>query len=381
MAKNLVVCCDGTSNQFSVARTNVAKLCLTLVQQPEVQEVYYHPGLGTMEPPGALTDIAAWVTRTLGLAIGYGLPADIRDAYVFVMNHFEPGDHLYIFGFSRGAYTARALASLLHMYGLLRSGNEALVPYAIRMMLAVNRLSDRKDEKSRAEFAEIKELAAEFKRSFSIICKPWFVGVWDTVNSVGLVSQSFHIPFTANNPDIETGRHALSIDERRGFFRQSEWYPHDPDPGPKDIKQVWFPGNHSDVGGGFPEKEAGLSKCALKWMICEAFKKGLLFDEDRLQEMFGRPPSHYVPEDPKGPLHDSMNWLWGITEFIPKKRFDPPSKSWRYQANLFRLRVLPEGAMIHDAAFLRGGDYIASRRNLPKHYVRVHTECDPSLGI
>src|SRR6186997_1357535 len=119
MSKNIVLCCDGTANEFSQDRTNVVKLFYALERNPAQQVSYYHPGVGTMEAVGAITSVAKKVTKLLGLAIGYGLETDIRDAYVFLMNCFEPGDRVYLFGFSRGAYTARAVASLLHMYGLI----------------------------------------------------------------------------------------------------------------------------------------------------------------------------------------------------------------------------------------------------------------------
>jgi uncharacterized protein (DUF2235 family) len=143
MPKNIVVCCDGTANEFAQDRTNVIKLSYTLQHASGQQIVYYHPGLGTMEPADALTPFAQKTTRLLGQAIGYGLESDVRDAYVFLMNNFEPGDRVFLFGFSRGAYTVRALASLLHMYGLISSGNEPLVPYAIRMLTAIQKLDAR----------------------------------------------------------------------------------------------------------------------------------------------------------------------------------------------------------------------------------------------
>ena len=127
MPKNVVLCCDGTANEFAKDRTNVVKLFFTLVRDPAAQVAYYHPGLGTMEPPGTLTRATRIATRLAGEAFGYGLEADIRDAYVFLMNNFEEGDRVFLFGFSRGAYTARAVASLLRMYGLMAKGNEALV--------------------------------------------------------------------------------------------------------------------------------------------------------------------------------------------------------------------------------------------------------------
>jgi uncharacterized protein (DUF2235 family) len=387
MPKNLVVCCDGTSNQFSQNRTNVAKLCLTLLQESGRQEVFYHPGLGTMEPPGALTSLAIKLTKVLGLAIGYGLQNDIRDAYVFLMNHYEPGDRVFLFGFSRGAYTVRALTGLLRMYGLLRPGNEPLVPYAIRMMYGVNNLPERSGDRrvsSRMSRAaeDIWGLAKEFKRSFAVACNPAFVGLWDTVNSVGLISQSFHVPYTSSNPDIAVARHALAIDEHRGFFRPAQWFPKplpSPEHGPKDLLQVWFAGCHSDVGGGFPEAESGLSKCALEWMIGEAAAEGLLFLPGRLREMLGQGETAYVKPDPDGPLHDSLTGFWRFLEFVPKNRFDPQSKTWHYRVNLFARRQIADGAAVHEAVFARRG-YRQHCPNFPKDPKIVSNKTIPGLA-
>jgi uncharacterized protein (DUF2235 family) len=148
MPKNLVLCCDGTANEFAKDRTNVVKLFFTLDRDPARQVAYYHPGLGTMEPPGTLTRATRIATRLAGQAFGYGLEADIRDAYIFLMNNFEEGDRVFLFGFSRGAYTARAVASLLRMYGLIPRGNEALVPYAIRMLMAIHTIGDKNGRRS-----------------------------------------------------------------------------------------------------------------------------------------------------------------------------------------------------------------------------------------
>jgi uncharacterized protein (DUF2235 family) len=123
--RNVVLCCDGTANEFAVDRTNVVKLYYLLSRDREEQISYYHPGLGTMEPPGALTAAAKKVTRVLGQAVGYGLETDIKDTYVFLMNNYRAGDRVFLFGFSRGAYTVRAVASLLRMFGLLPPGNDA----------------------------------------------------------------------------------------------------------------------------------------------------------------------------------------------------------------------------------------------------------------
>jgi uncharacterized protein (DUF2235 family) len=109
MPKNIVVCCDGTANEFAANNTNVVKLYSTLDHDPTKQVTSYHPGLGTMEPAGALTTFTRRVTKLLGMAFGYGLCNDIRDAYVFLMQNYAEGDKVFLFGFSRGAYTARCV--------------------------------------------------------------------------------------------------------------------------------------------------------------------------------------------------------------------------------------------------------------------------------
>lgn len=353
--KNVVLCCDGTANEFSKNRTNVVKLFSTLEQNPETQSVYYHPGLGTMEPPGALTGPARWITRLLGQVIGYGLLADIRDAYVFLMNNFGDGDRLFMFGFSRGAYTVRAVASLLHMYGLMPKGNEPLVPYAIRMIVAHQRNSDR------SATSEYFSLAAEFKATFGSLreCKPWFVGVWDTVSSVGWIENPLRLPYTADNPDIHHGRHAIAIDERRAFFRTNLWRPahRPPESGPRDLKQVWFPGVHSDVGGGYPESESGLSKIAFKWMLDEAIAAGLNVVTERMDRVLGATGASYVKPDPTAAMHTSLTWRWWPAEFLPKKHFDWRRKEERRRMNLGRRRTIPPGSLIHRSAYQRGPGY------------------------
>jgi uncharacterized protein (DUF2235 family) len=357
MARNVVVCCDGTANEFARDRTNVVKLHCALDQDPVRQISYYHPGIGTMEPAGALTTFGRKVTRLLGKVFGYGLENDIRDAYVFLMNHFEPDDRLYLFGFSRGAYTVRAVASLLHMYGLIPRGNDALVPYAIRMLTAINKLG----AKPRTpEVNAIFDLAEEFKATFSRRkCNPRFVGVWDTVSSVGWVENPLRLPYTADNPDIEIGRHAVAVDERRAFFRTNLWRLRDKPPksGPKDLRQVWFPGVHCDVGGGYPETESGLSKIALEWMLNEAIAAGLIVDVPKMDSVLGRAAGSYAPPDPNAKMHESLTLAWRPAELIPKRHFNWQKREWERRMNLGRRRTLPPGSLIHKAAFERTGGY------------------------
>jgi uncharacterized protein (DUF2235 family) len=369
MAKNIVVCCDGTANEFARNNTNVVKLYATLQQDPATQVTYYHPGLGTMEPAGALTPWRRKTTKLLGMAIGYGLANDVRDAYVFLMERFEPGDRVFLFGFSRGAYTARAVASLLYMYGLLRPGNEALVPYAIRMMTGIERGS--RESEQRREIEEYFNLAREFKKTMSRDCRPWFVGVWDTVSSVGWISNPMKLPYISSNPEIEIGRHAIAIDERRAFFRSHLWRPAGEASrrGPLDLKQVWFPGVHCDVGGGYPEAESGLSKLALEWMLDEAEAAKLLVDDKKKAELLGKTPdSRYVVPDPRAAMHESLKGGWHAAEFLLKKHFDWKTRQERRRMNLYRRRTVPEGSLVHSAALQRGEDY---RKRLPANVTSI----------
>ena len=315
-----------------------------------------------MEAPGALTGVGKASTKLAGLAIGYGLEADVRDTYVFLMNNFVPDDRVFLLGFSRGAYTVRVVASLLHMYGLLPQGNESLVPYAIRMMTA-----DAHDR-----FL----LAKQFKDTFSIPCAPWFVGVWDTVSSVGWFDNPLKVPYTANDPDIEYGRQAIAIDEHRAFFRQNLWLqPSSPLPpavapptGPKNLKQVWFPGVHRDVGGGYAEAESSLAKVALEWMLAEANDCQVLLNKDRTDLVLGRRGGDYVLPNPAGKMHESLTPPWWPAEFVLKKHYDSKTDKTGYRMNIFRRRSIPGGSWIYDSVYLRGPDY---KPQLPLDAVRV----------
>jgi uncharacterized protein (DUF2235 family) len=369
MGKNLVVCCDGTANQVVAGDdTNVVRLCAVAVKDPR-QIVYYGPGLGTMEAQGAITWWGRFWTRVAGLAFGYGIARDIANAYVFIMAHYEQGDRLYLFGFSRGAYTARAVASLLRVYGLLRVGNEALVPYIIRELLHFDSLWRRlvdfvtrshwnlNKKRVDAKFAKAREICTVFATR---ACKPHFVGVWDTVSSVGWAFSPTRIPYTAKNDHIAIGRHALALDERRAFFIRNLWQfdPRQPAPGPHNIKEVWFAGVHCDVGGGYPEAESGLAKISFEWMVREAEAALLVVDRAALQSELGATGGGNSRPDPNAKMHNSMTWFWALAEFAPIV-----SGLSRIRVNLFRPRYVPEGALVHVSVAQRAGYH----RWLPDH--------------
>ncbi len=264
MAKNIVICCDGTGNEFGDHNSNVVKLYSALIIDGKRQVGYYHPGVGTMGAPSAHNKISEAWSVVMGLAFGAGLLANVGDAYRYLMNVYEDGDRVYLFGFSRGAYTVRALAGVIHMFGLLCPGNNGLIPYIIRLYA--------KRTRNAAGMKNTFEVADGFKFTFCRDCPLHFVGVWDTVSSVGWIWDPLKLPYTGQNPEIVNGRHAVSIDERRCYFRNNLWG--DQLPG-QSLKQVWFAGVHSDVGGSYAAAESGLSQIALEWMLCEAVPLGL----------------------------------------------------------------------------------------------------------
>ncbi|HUA61025.1 MAG TPA: DUF2235 domain-containing protein [Verrucomicrobiae bacterium] len=347
MSKNIVICCDGTGNEFrGDGNSNVVKLYSTLIIN-ETQIGYYHPGVGTMGSPTARTWIEKHWSRIKGLAFGAGLLDNVADAYRYLMDAYADGDQVFLFGFSRGSYTARVLAGVLHMYGLLCPGNEGLIPYVVQMFAGKARKA--------AGMKETLEVAENFKATFSRDCPLHFEGLWDTVSSVGWVFSPLVLPFSARNPSMRVGRHAVSIHERRCYYRQNLWGA--PFEG-QDIKQVWFAGVHSDIGGSYPEAESGLSKVTLEWMLHEAAGAGLRIDPDRAAVVLGKAPPpeawmpRYVVPDGQATMHQSLRGAWWILELMPHRYVDfrsgKPVVRWRIPLGAFRR--IPRESTIYELA-------------------------------
>lgn len=352
MSKNIVICFDGTNNQFGVdGNTNVVRLAEVAVNNPERQLIYYDPGVGTLPEPWMWSRISQTINRWWSLAFGTGLIRNVEEAYLFLMNHWEPGDRVFLFGFSRGAYSARVLAGLLHGFGLLPQGNENLVPYVLRMYGglrvgvfggAVNKDYWKLANKFRKTFA--RSLPGVNGRHFLI----HFVGLWDTVSSVGWVWNPKKYPFTSNNPSLHHVCHAIAIDERRWFFRQNQFRRGQQ---VQDLQERWFPGAHADVGGGYKEREGGLWRLAFEWIVDEAKNHGLLVDEARLAKVLSRTPT---PEHAwQEPAHESLSWKWGIAELVPKFVYQGKGKRRRVRIGNWGYRNIPAGSMISEFVLRR----------------------------
>lgn len=315
MRRQLVVCLDGTNNRFNNRPTNVVRVVRALPRQDSSVLGYYDQGVGTFGVKEALFEWQKVPSRVFGLAFGWGVDRIIQGAYDFLANNYEDSDEIYICGFSRGAYAARALAALLHAIGLVPGYQLNLFEYAWSMLLS------RDKEQGSPDF----ELQGRFKATFSRPVRIRFLGLFDTVSSVGWVYDPVIIPYTRNNPSVDQVRHAVAIDERRCFFRQNLW---DSKPSKTTtLKEVWFAGVHSDIGGGYEPTDPQLSNVALRWMICEARACGLQLDATSLAAIL-RPPVQ-VGQDRIAATHDSMNFPWKIAEWVPRLVWDYAKKRRR----------------------------------------------------
>lgn len=295
--KRLVICCDGTWNRAdNTTVSNVEKIARTIQLEPEQaagvqQMVLYLPGVGTA---GYQTD------KILGGAFGLGLTNNVLNAYRFLSINYQPGDEIFIIGFSRGAYTARSLAGMVGKVGLLT--REAMI--GGHLPEAGQRYRHRGEWPQ--EWSSPEQFRAEH-------CHPsvpiTFLGVFDTVGALGVPGvlgkrHQFH--------DVELGdavrvaRQALAVDEPRMKFEPCLWLAPPPDKPqqPGRIKQVWFEGAHSDVGGGY--EEAGLSDTALLWMAAEAQAQGLVFDCALFREQLG-PGTPVLRHDPSSALYKTID--------------------------------------------------------------------------
>ena len=301
--KRLILCCDGTWNTADQARddapcpTNVVKIAYRVAKRDGAipQIIFYDQGVGT----GNLVD------RWSGGAFGAGLEDNIHDAYRFLVANYEPGDELFLFGFSRGAFTARSIAGMIRKCGILGRAHVEHYLEAIKLY----RNPDHPDDGGPAKFRTAYSVCGNERIGIR------FIGVWDTVGALGIPLRGlrwftrgkYQFHDTELSGTVEHACHALAIDEHRAPFEPMLWI-YKPKPG-QTVEQVWFCGSHSDVGGGYPD--TGLSDITLDWMMGKARGAGLVFDGTAIR-------AHALHPDPVGRLHTSKTGLYLLTPGIDR---------------------------------------------------------------
>jgi uncharacterized protein (DUF2235 family) len=320
--KRIIICCDGTWNDRGEGTiTNVGRMAQAVLPQapasgaspPVEQLVYYHAGVGS-----------EWsiVSKLTGGALGRGLSGNVMDAYRFIVDNYSPGpdgtaeggDQVFLFGFSRGAFTARSIAGLMRKASVMKKQyshhvEEAYKIYRLRGVDPANPAS--------AGNVDGPEATA-FRRDYSWPdVQPYFLGVWDTVGSLGIPSQGwgprrlarsrwgFHDQRLSRR--VPYAYHALAIDEQRRAFQPTLWEVQ-PD-GNQKVEQRWFAGVHSDIGGGY--QQTGLSDIAFTWMRAAAAAAGLAFDP-QFGDGAADPRRIKVAPDPRGRIHDSMSFIFRV---------------------------------------------------------------------
>jgi uncharacterized protein (DUF2235 family) len=317
MSRRLVVFCDGTWNSADrPAVTNVCKLRSAVVESAD-QVVKYEPGVGTK-----------WGERIRGGAFGYGLSRNVRDCYAWLVDHYKPGDELWFFGFSRGAFTARSLAGLVRNSGILLPEHSNMVKDAYKLYRS-----------RKPGDAPWEEAATAWRARHSYpLPRITFIGVWDTVGALGIPTYRFQLPGiskrwtfhdTTLSSYVDNAYHAISIDERRRAFVPTLWVKQVKDgkvvepPPEQTVSQVWFAGVHSDVGGGYPEPE--LSEIPLLWIAERARDCGLVFKPEYLA--LGRDPIDTAKRrdgielapNPDADLHDSLSLFYRVMRPLDRK--------------------------------------------------------------
>ncbi|WPH03724.1 Hypothetical protein R9X50_00660700 [Acrodontium crateriforme] len=460
----LILCFDGTGNTFSGsnADTNVVKILNKLDRHHPKQFHYYQTGVGTYDINEKsvnktwLGETRSSISQTIDQAIGTTFDSHVMAGYRFLMRYYSPGDKIYMFGFSRGAFTAKFLARMVHTVGLLCKGNEEMVPFAYRLYqryltgeiddfnngTAASDVTDVSGERApllnanaeEPEHADTYESAKNEIVAFSntfcrkefiksngktveVNVKVYFLGIWDCVNSVAVLEREAPMPVPVTGT-ADFYRHAVAIDERRVKFKpaliaQDTKSTFQTD---EDVKEVWFPGCHGDVGGGWPasktdnvidEKKSTwwqrfrklwttvrpkgatkdvrkdafqLSDVALSWMIREmelvgekdpaaavkwsdnarGYKAAFARDESQKQAL-------------KGIIHDSLTLgsgtslfkvlLWKFMEYLPIiTRWELNNNVWsrvRFPLNKGSYRDIPRDAVLHESVLFRLNNVMA----------------------
>jgi len=319
--KRIVICADGTWNDPEDENpTNVLRMARAIRPVAEggvKQVVFYDWGVGTYHD------------RLRGGTAGLGMMKNVQDGYRFIVQNYHPADEIFLFGFSRGAYTVRCLAGMLNNCGVLKRKNAERIPEAFAFY-------KKRSAPPGSPEAHAWRSANALTPSRGIVD---FIGVWDTVGALGIPtrvlafvdeSDLFFDPVLGSN--VRAARHAVAIDEKRADFEPTLWDPKES----VDMKQIWFAGVHADVGGGYGPTQGRLaSDIPLAWMAREADSKGLEFE----RHLFVKSRL-----DPHAALHRSHKRFWKVlgraTRELPRDAVIHRSVQQRWEAGLYDSKPL-----------------------------------------
>ena len=400
--KNIVICLDGTGNQIETNVSNVLKFyrCLRKTSSKKRadnsrknrQAVYYDQGVGTVRLKNKFGALRQGFRTGLGLMTGWGMDRNVLNAYRFLVKNYEEHavdshktrDRVFIFGFSRGAHTARVLAAFIHNMGVLTKDQIHLSEAAFTAYKGSN------SEKHKSAVSEFNRIT---QPRFPAID---FLGVWDTVSSVITPRPDrFYIPMferlpnTTENPSVKVFRHAMAIDEKRRMYKLDEWIKEQmfkrseysqTDEVPQDSLEVWFSGYHSDVGGGKKRETSGISQIPLIWMIQQVNPLGLKFTTNTIKyvaqgdaEASGDNVAKYNYPKPSATakIHPSGFFPWVVFEVLPGFGRGKRLNLGLIHFPFWRPRPIPEGAVLHASAIERKRD---KPKYKPANWPASHTE-------
>ncbi|MEM7439027.1 MAG: DUF2235 domain-containing protein [Pseudomonadota bacterium] len=419
MPKNIVLCLDGTGNSIHNNRSSVLRL-FSLIDKAEPQKgkdaqvCYYDTGIGTV---GHVSSWFSWPKEKIDKirqGLGAGMEQNVIDAYGFLCRHYEDGDRIMIYGFSRGAFTACVLAAFVHNMGLLRPHDLHL---AVNCLAAYKLMTskDIDDGDRESRFRPIRY----YERALRPPHRPpiHFLGLFDTVNSVivpvGKASfdlSSINLANAKSNPSVLRVRQALAIDERRRNYRPVLWdqskhaylrrFPRKDDQGEflptdvteQDVEQVWFAGYHSDVGGSSTfenlpadkRDDNAYAKVALEWMIDHSPKELRFLDHWVTRKVRGEQTEQdktdgrtwkYAKPDPVGLTLSSMTPVWKALEWFPirKRKWTYPKPNREIAGFVwptFEPRFIPTDHTVHESVFMRRDQKSYAPENLEDYLSR-----------
>ena len=340
--KRIVICADGTWNDPEDEHpTNVLRMARAIRPQDTngvQQVVFYDWGVGS------------YYARIRGGVAGLGLKKNVQDCYRFIVQNYDEGDELFLFGFSRGAYTVRALAGFLNRCGILGRDRAHQIPDAFRYY-------------KKRRFKPRSEAAEEWRQAHGVGVRGEvaLLGVWDTVGALGVPTRVLGF---VDEPDLfydgELGsrvlvaRHAVAIDEKRRDFEPTLWSAKADAEAEADVKQVWFAGVHADVGGGYrPKNGKLLSDVPLAWMAAEAANRGLALEV----HLHGDTSSLHTAE-----RHRSYKTYWRVRG---KEAREVPVSARVHESVLKRIEDCPDYKPEALRKWLEGPENIERPSSLP----------------